>query len=155
ARELPPDALRPDVPGGDRTQRPPAARGPDPRPARAAPRRPALRGSARLALPPRDGLPAVRAAGPGRRGDLRPAPAAERAPQPGAPRRRPRRCRVRLARRPDLGALGDDRRDRLEGARLRRDPLPRAPPLAARRDVRGGPDRRRALLAPPPLRDHP
>ena len=73
--------------------------------------------------------------------------------QQGAARCRSRRARLRLARAAGMGALDDDGRDRLEGARLRRHPLSRPAALAARRDVRGGAHRRRALLPPAPLRD--
>src|SRR5207248_9449966 len=143
---------RPDVPDGARAQRATPARGADPRADRAAPLRAPVRGAPRLALPPRDRVSAVRPADPRRRGDLRADAAARRPREQGAARDRPRAARVRLAGPAELGALDDDGGDRLEGARLRRDPLPRPLALAAGRDVRGGAGRRRTVLPPAPLR---
>ena len=143
------------LPDGARAQRTTAARGARARRPRAAPFGAAVRRAAGLALPPRGGVPPVRSADPGGRRHLRPDAAAQRARQPVAAGVRARRARAGLARAAELGAVDDDRRHRLEGARLRRHALPRAAALAAGRDVRGGAHRRRAVLPPAPLRDRP
>ena len=65
----------------------------------------------------------------------------------GAAQRRAGRARPGLAGIPAMGALDDHGGDRLEGARVRRDPLPRAADERGRAPLRGRPRRRRRLVA--------
>ena len=120
--------------------------------ARAAPLGAPVRGAARLALPPRARLPAVRPADPRRRRRSSASCSSSTGSSTSCCAASGSGARSGLARPAAVGALDDDGRDRLEGARLRVILFLARLLSRPRRHLRGGADRRRALLPAAPLR---
>ena len=153
ARQPPDRDRRPAVPHGRRPQPAAAAHPADHHRDRPAAGDPAVRGAARLAHPPLRRVPPLHPAGAGGRRPVRPDPDPARAAQLLAGDDRPRRARPGLAGRPEHRPVLAGLRDHLEGAGLRRDPVPGPAAQPARRPVRGDQGGRRRLLAQPLARD--